>query len=82
MWTGQEEIKTQIDALIFCMDVHLFKTEANQEEMMAAIKASQEKIKTLMDVSLEMTEACLEKTEVNQEKVETKLEACLEEFDV
>jgi hypothetical protein len=41
MWTSQEEMKTWIEALISRMDVHQAKTEANHEELMAAMKASQ-----------------------------------------
>jgi hypothetical protein len=49
--------------LISWMDAHHTKTEANHEELMAAMKASHVRIKDPTDVSLEKTEAKPEETE-------------------
>jgi hypothetical protein len=43
------------------MDAHQAKTEANHEELVAAVKANQKRMEALLDVSLEMMELCLEK---------------------
>jgi hypothetical protein len=64
MWINQDEMKTRIDVLVSRMVAHQANTEANHEELMAAMKVSQEWMEALMDVSLEMTKVCLEKTKV------------------
>jgi hypothetical protein len=44
MWTSQEEMKIRLDALVFRMDAHHAKTEANHEELMTAMKVNHETI--------------------------------------
>jgi hypothetical protein len=60
------------------MDGHCAKTQANHEELMAAMKASHERIEGPMDVSLVATEACLEKAK-NPASVEMNSVAVHEE---
>jgi cell fate (sporulation/competence/biofilm development) regulator YlbF (YheA/YmcA/DUF963 family) len=57
-------MKSKVGALVSQMYTHQAKTEANQEELVAAVKASQERMEALMDVSLEIMEACLEEMKV------------------
>jgi hypothetical protein len=57
-------MKSEVGAIVSQMDTHQAKTEANHEELVAAVKASQERMEALMDVILEMMESCLEKMKV------------------
>jgi hypothetical protein len=56
-----KEMKAEIRANNKMFEALRAKTDANNEELMAAMKASQERIDALMDVSLEAMVACLEK---------------------
>jgi hypothetical protein len=77
---NSEKFRALKSTLVSRMDAHHAKTGANNEELMAATKASREIIEALMDVSLQMTASCLEKIETNQGKVETEI--YLDEMEV
>jgi hypothetical protein len=80
MESNQEEMRARLEAkmdshhekfevlwgtVLSQMDVHQAKTEANHEELIAAMKTTDERIEALLDVSQEVTEAYPEIMEVN-----------------
>jgi hypothetical protein len=56
-----EKFEVLQGTLVSRTGAHHAKTQANHEELMAAMKASHERIEAPMDVSLAVTEACLVK---------------------
>jgi hypothetical protein len=74
--------RNQIGVLISQMDIHRVKTEGNNEELRATMKASQESTEALINVHLEMTEPCLETIVVDHGKVRSKIETRVEEIAV
>jgi hypothetical protein len=64
---NNEKVEVLQDTLVFMMDAHCTRTEANQEEMIAKLDTHHERVRSIVNAWQEEMTACQEATEVYPE---------------